>query len=98
MTKEEFFKIYYNCTPKDFDWTNNSWELIYYYRDEFDIWWNPDKFYWEKSFALCQYHHYNFYKWWDPDKFNWEDIEYLYKHCSEYKDIWISDYLLRKIL
>ena len=98
MTKEEFFKIYYNCTPKDFDWTNNSDMLCLFCSHYLYVWWGPELFNWRYSYRLAINCTKDFKLWWDFKKYDRDDISELFDYCLEYRDIWEPDLLLRRIL
>ena len=98
MTEKEFFKEFYNCNLEEFLWSIYSWELAKKYSTYFEILFNPNKFNWFYSWSLCQYCSKYFEKWYNPNKFDWRQIYFLKKHCRRYRHIWLSEYLLRKIL
>ena len=62
----------------------------YHIIKDFDRWFNPDKFNWEKSWALAEYCPSYFDKWFDPEKFNWYYSYYLAQFCPEHFDKWFN--------
>ena len=77
LTKDEWWGNY-RCTI-----------LCQYHSDNFDEWWDPDKYEWsQSSWALAQFCPKHFDKWWNPDKFDWGASSYLAMYCPEYFSEW----------
>jgi hypothetical protein len=85
--------------PEKFNWMSSSSSLADRCTKHFDLWWNPDKYYWcEDGTEVLIYRLKNKIKtWWDPLKFDWTYHEQLVRYCKRYKDIWETDYYIKKI-
>jgi len=66
----------------------DSISLCQDHHDEFDKWWDPERFDWKNSWALSEFCSANLQTWWDPDKFNWGGSYMLAQHCSKDFDTW----------
>ena len=62
----------------------------YHIKNDFDKWFNPEKFNWDYSRNLVVYCSDHFDKWFDPKKFNWVHSHIFAKYCSEHFDKWFD--------
>ena len=62
----------------------------YHIKNDFDKWFDPEKFDWNNSEFLAKYFTDQFDIWFDPEKFNWNCSEYLAKFCSDHFDKWFD--------
>jgi len=62
----------------------------YHIKNDFDKWFNPDKFNWNYSGYLAKYFTNQFDIWFDPEKFNWKQSNHLAEYCSNQFDVWFD--------
>ena len=93
---QEEFKNWWNTIDVDYCEMRLEY-LCKYCNNNFEIWWDPDKFNWLWFHYICKYCSKYFLIWWDPDEFNWVYIKSLKRHCSKHKDIWEKDYFIHKL-
>ena len=76
----------------------------YHIHNDFDKWFDPEKYDWNASYYLAEYCPEHFDKWFNSEKFDWNASYYLAKYCPEYFDKWFdpekfdwkhSNYLVR---
>jgi len=76
----------------------------YHIENDFNKWFDPEKFNWNNSDYLAEFCSNQFDKWFDPELFNWDYSEYLAVYCSDHFDKWFdpnkfnwdySDYLAK---
>ena len=66
-------------------------ERKYHIHNDFDKWFNPDKFNWGYSGYLAHYCSKNFDRWFDHNKFDWKYTSWaLAQYCSRYFDKWFN--------
>ena len=62
----------------------------YHIHDDFDKWFDPNRYNWQDSYYLAGYCSEQFDKWFDPERFNWKNSYYLAEYCSEQFDKWFD--------
>lgn len=62
----------------------------YHIENDFDKWFDPEKFNWNNSDYLAEYCSDHFDKWFDPEKYNWNYSFYLAQFCSDHFDKWFD--------
>ena len=77
MTKKKL-KVQYTC----------NWFLMY--NDQFDEWFDKNKFEKIFYFYLVQYCPDHFDKWFDAKTFDYYFCDFLAEHCSEHFDKWFD--------
>jgi hypothetical protein len=100
--KNKFFYDNSHRFDKWFDPDTFNWQHIYllvmHCSDHFDKWFDSETFDWGDSYYLVVYCPEHFHKWFDPDKIDWEFcLEYLEKHCNEYREYWEDAYKLMNV-
>ena len=65
-------------------------------KKEFKELWDPKKYSWFYS-SLAEHCSEYFNIWWDPNKFEWWNSDLLMEYCQKYKNIWIQEYIIRKL-
>ena len=78
MTKEEFFKKYFDCTESEFDWDSYTIELVRNYPNDIEIWWDENKFNWDRVWLLIECCRSKLNVWYNPKKIEWNRCYYLY--------------------
>jgi hypothetical protein len=91
-----YFDIWWD--PKRFMWDIASDYLAQFCFNHFEKWWDPEKFHWASSSdQLAEFCSEHFNTWWNPELFNWGHSESLKEFCSDYKSLWIHDYIIHII-
>jgi len=62
----------------------------YHIENDFDLWFDKEKFNWEYSHYLAEFCSDHFDKWFNKNKFKWEHSNYLAIFCSKYFDQWFN--------
>jgi len=62
----------------------------YHIKNDFDKWFDPEKFDWNYSDYLTEYCSSQFDKWFNPEKYNWEYSHYLALYCFDHFDKWFN--------
>ena len=62
----------------------------YHINNDFDKWFDPEKFNWEDSLYLALYCSDHFDKWFNPEKIDRSASHYLARYCSEHFDKWFN--------
>jgi len=62
----------------------------YHINNDFDKWFDKEKFNWKNSYILAIFCSEHFDKWFDTEKYNWEFSEYLAQYCQEHFDKWFD--------
>ena len=62
----------------------------YHIENDFDKWFDPEKFNQKHSKYLAEFCSNQFDKWFDPNKFNWKYLRYLAEFCSDHFDKWFD--------
>jgi len=62
----------------------------YHIHNDFDKWFDSEKFDWSNSHYLAEFFSKDFDKWFDPEKYNWKDSHFLATYCSQHFDKWFD--------
>lgn len=62
----------------------------YHIHDDFDKWFDPNRYNWQDSYYLAEYCSEQFDKWFDPERFNWDYSDFLAKYCPEHFNEWFD--------
>jgi len=63
----------------------------YHINNDFDKWFNPNKFSWKYSGHLAHHCSKHFDRWFNPDKFDWKSSSWaLAEYCFNYFDKWFN--------
>ena len=80
--------------PEGDEWRTNKIILgnRYHINNDFDKWFDKEKFDWDYSDCLARYCSQYFAKWFDPQKFYWDYCLYLIDYCHSQFTRWKKEH------